>query len=750
MLKFLSYFKVKRLRRQVFLIFALLLLLLFACLWVFSYQFYYKNYRQNQLSISELALENSRKNFSHSLALEKLRLDAFFGSAGTQQLIGMGDSYTNEDLMTAAMELSKVLEVSGYFEEARLRIRGNDMVIEACGGDSGWSLDRRDWDWSSFPEEGFLVDEDNRSCLRYDFPQSYPLASLQLYPNLQKIYDDIFSDHSLSPRTFLYTEAGIPLLADLLDYPETENYRLTKINSSLDSRIYRWDQDSSLYVITTERQSDGWMLVSLVAVDDLMPPFLKGLQTLYPYFLCLTGIVLIGFILILRQICMPITSIANSVYRSRQPDDSSEEQNLPDNEISLIGEGFQVMEDRQRRYSKLLEQVRPQAENQLLVTLITDINAEASVIQDSLSLIKSRFSFPGRYAILLLQWKIPKNGTDSILAEESARIELCEFINSYWKKENTRILETGKCELTLAFHLPEDCSSGEFQRSGNAFFLQLQNFAANKVYQVYAAAGPMCRTLKALSDSYRQAKGIVEQAKYYQGQTQEVSEESSSAVFYYRGRAEDLLDALISGDVAEDELLKLLKEIGRTADETDAGRFYRAVTDPLAERMFRLQARGDETFFQIKESFDQRLPMQEQASLLENLAQEACGLLKTLSQKEQYRHIQAAKRYIEQEYRNSALSLEQVSSYLGISASYLSTLFRNYSSEGFIDYLNGCRVERARRLLVQSTYTAAEVGFKTGFSSSQNFNRVFKKYTGQTPGQYRSHAKAQQEGGPSL
>lgn len=745
MLKFLSYFRLKRLRHQVFFIFAFLLLLLFACLWIFSYQFYYKNYSQNQLSISELALENSRKNLSDSLTIEKLRLDAFFNSASTQQLIGMGDSYTNEEMMTVAVELSNVLAVSSYFEEAHLRIRGNDMVIEVCDGNSGWNTDHAVWNWASYPEEGFFVDGNARSYLRYDFPSSYPLASLQLYPDLQKMYDDIFSDNSLSHQTYLYTETGVPLLESLMDYPETENYRLSKIASSEDSRIYRWDQDPSLYVITTNVQDDNWMLVSLTAVDDLMPPFLKGLQTLYPYFLCLAGIVLIGFILILRQICMPITSIAKSVYYNPQSEDASKEKTLPDNEISLIGKGIQVMEDQQRKYSELLERVTPQAEGQLLVALLTDINADVPMIQASLTLIKSKFSDSGRYAVFVIQWKTLENDSSTILTEGSARIELSGLANTYWKKENIRILETGKCELALALYLQNDCSDNEFQRLSNAFLVQLDIFVTHKAYQAYAAVGPICQELKGLPNSYRQAKGFVEQDKYYRGQTQEGLEDHSSSVFYYRGQSEELLDSLDSDyTLAADELLKLLREIANTASGEDAARFYRAVTDPIAERMLRLQAKGDELFFQIKARFDQCACVQEQAALLEPLGQAALDLLKTLSQKEQYRHIQAAKRYIEQEYWNSALSLEQVSSYLGISASYLSTLFRNYSTEGFIDYVNGYRVEQARRLLAQSTYTASEVGFKTGFSSSQNFNRVFKKYSGMTPGQFRSQIKRQQ------
>ena len=57
--------------------------------------------------------------------------------------------------------------------------------------------------------------------------------------------------------------------------------------------------------------------------------------------------------------------------------------------------------------------------------------------------------------------------------------------------------------------------------------------------------------------------------------------------------------------------------------------------------------------------------------------------------------------------------------------------------EGFLDYLNDYRVKKAKDLLECTDTLVKEVGFKVGFSSAQSFNRVFKRYTGMTPGQYQ-------------
>ena len=58
-------------------------------------------------------------------------------------------------------------------------------------------------------------------------------------------------------------------------------------------------------------------------------------------------------------------------------------------------------------------------------------------------------------------------------------------------------------------------------------------------------------------------------------------------------------------------------------------------------------------------------------------------------------------------------------------------------SAGFTDYLNGVRIGKAKELLENTDLTVSEICAQTGFNSDQNFIRVFKKYVGMTPGQYR-------------
>lgn len=52
-------------------------------------------------------------------------------------------------------------------------------------------------------------------------------------------------------------------------------------------------------------------------------------------------------------------------------------------------------------------------------------------------------------------------------------------------------------------------------------------------------------------------------------------------------------------------------------------------------------------------------------------------------------------------------------------------------------YLNKFRVEKAARYLKESDYTITEIALKVGFEDSNYFSKIFKKYMGKTPREYK-------------
>lgn len=102
-----------------------------------------------------------------------------------------------------------------------------------------------------------------------------------------------------------------------------------------------------------------------------------------------------------------------------------------------------------------------------------------------------------------------------------------------------------------------------------------------------------------------------------------------------------------------------------------------------------------------------------------------------------HRAVLKTKEIIEESYSDSNLSLVAIAEKVRINPSYLSTLFIQSQHISLTDYLNEYRIQKAKQLLDITNISAKEVGYQVGFHTAQNFNRVFKRYTGVTPGQYK-------------
>jgi two-component system response regulator YesN len=54
------------------------------------------------------------------------------------------------------------------------------------------------------------------------------------------------------------------------------------------------------------------------------------------------------------------------------------------------------------------------------------------------------------------------------------------------------------------------------------------------------------------------------------------------------------------------------------------------------------------------------------------------------------------------------------------------------------DYLNTCRIEKAKDILKKGTMSITEAAFSAGYSDLRHFERIFKKLTGLTPSFYKT------------
>lgn len=93
-------------------------------------------------------------------------------------------------------------------------------------------------------------------------------------------------------------------------------------------------------------------------------------------------------------------------------------------------------------------------------------------------------------------------------------------------------------------------------------------------------------------------------------------------------------------------------------------------------------------------------------------------------------------------YLDSEYSLKTLSDQLSTNTVYASRMINLLFNQSFTDFINQLRVEEVKlRLANTPDEKLLAVALETGFSNKNTFIRVFKKYTHQTPSEYRDSLK---------
>ena len=100
------------------------------------------------------------------------------------------------------------------------------------------------------------------------------------------------------------------------------------------------------------------------------------------------------------------------------------------------------------------------------------------------------------------------------------------------------------------------------------------------------------------------------------------------------------------------------------------------------------------------------------------------------------RIITSITRYM-QKHLSEDISLSVLAEEFHMNAQYISQLFKNEIGVGFLAYLTNIRMEKAKKLLLATSLSVAEIAEQSGYGDYRVFTKAFKKAEGITPSQYR-------------
>lgn len=101
-------------------------------------------------------------------------------------------------------------------------------------------------------------------------------------------------------------------------------------------------------------------------------------------------------------------------------------------------------------------------------------------------------------------------------------------------------------------------------------------------------------------------------------------------------------------------------------------------------------------------------------------------------------------RYVEQNYCRR-ITLDEMAEHLHSNRSYLSRLYKNRSGVNLFDDILRRRIEKAKEYMECTDRRIYEISEAVGFDDTGYFSKVFKKYAGMSPKEYKNQRKGMYE-----
>lgn len=126
---------------------------------------------------------------------------------------------------------------------------------------------------------------------------------------------------------------------------------------------------------------------------------------------------------------------------------------------------------------------------------------------------------------------------------------------------------------------------------------------------------------------------------------------------------------------------------------------------------------------------------------LRELAAQACDKLEQAALESREQSLQTSSQnlieYLQLHLLDEDLSLSKLSDAFQLSESSISRRIKQITDSNFLDYVNRKRVEYACQLLSETEMSVNDISRASGYENDITFRRLFKKYMGITPGDYR-------------
>ncbi|MBP1988577.1 helix-turn-helix domain-containing protein [Paenibacillus eucommiae] len=499
-------------------------------------------------------------------------------------------------------------------------------------------------------------------------------------------------------------------------------------------------------MLVTYMTSDilGWTFISATSLDELYRSVsnIKGIIVL-TCFLLVTFTILLALITS-KRIYNPIFHLTQYIKNKDQNFSNPEfPSSRSSNELAMIRSSLEeAFEDRVSLQVRLKESV-PAYREIFMRSLILKPGSREEIM-DRMQFLGLNLALDG-----LMLMAVALEETDELTSDVEhyniKKLQIIDMMEAIIPAEHSRLI----MEMSDGFFVGIiNCDEEAFME--HMLFAEQMIQEAEQLLGLKCSIGigTYCRDIYELKHAYREAR----EALRYRSITglceviyiEDVRLEGTPVFVYPKDKETVLNGYLINGET--EQALRVFAEITQEIQSQQGKVHYRQIQQAFFQLFGILVTTTSDLrldlnrILQEKENLYSVLLQKKDVSEVVSWLEEVIGLLSKHiggAFKEKYnRHVDQVIDILEQDC-GSNMSLAVAADKLRITPSYLSRIFKEKTGESFSEYLTRKRIDKSKKLLLETGLKIKEIGDEVGYHKTTYFIKLFKDFTGTTPGEYR-------------
>lgn len=701
-------------------------LLMFAVVYYFVHGYLYQIFQQRSVEMQRQVLSTASTRIDYTLNEISSAMEQILYNEDVISLLLLPEDADYLKRSSVAKILEKFEITNSMVASAHLVVNSQSAVYSSNGSVSNLKnfvyrsfLKSNDTKWVQLKENGtrgsMLVTINGQAALLKKFPTPEDNGGILVVLDMYELFTPVIQ---FDPDTVEVVSSDYYPLFPLFEEDERPVV-FQPFSLSFTSPVTAWS-----YRFTGPIETEGFglgraiiMTAPMAIVFMLMSIFLATNVTYHIY--------------------RPINRLFQMVINSDVPPGSMKGKD----ELSVVQNAYANAMQQRNALSEQLASIAPTIREKLYKNLLFGREMDEAHIHETLSMAQCPFAYDDLYMVMALS-ATTLQGDDCSDIEINLLYQAVEnLLPALMDNMCFDWVVTDNNHFIFILSFDAEASVVSVKNTVLGLEKEILNRMKDTGFRLFAGLSKPTLGISNLFYCYELAEKDLNYQRYQCFEDNASAEGEWSERFGDQEQQAEIIDLVLDGnrrlaDAALENFMRLAQ-----SESADAGalklRFDRML-DAMTERLVAFRATEQEmSVFELY--YGLKPPYQEQTlnDTFSQAAQEALTTLGVYGQKSKNRYIRQAREYISQHCSDSDLSLSKVAAYIGINPNYLSRLFYSSGEENFIDTLNLYRIENAKLLLRQTGIPIKEIGFKTGFNSMQSFNRVFKKFAGTTPSQYR-------------